>query len=119
MVKKPRSALRGFDTFWSAYPRKKNKGDAQRAWKTAKIEEMLLPRLIMAVEVAKRGKDWKKDGGQFIPYPGTWIRARGWEDEPDAVEAGPDHAAIAAREKATAQRLMNDSIARMSKGVRA
>ena len=26
-------------------------------------------------------KEWKKDGGKYIPHPATWLRARGWEDE--------------------------------------
>jgi len=24
--------------------------------------------------------DWRKDSGQFIPHPATWLNAKGWED---------------------------------------
>lgn len=71
-----------FDEFWAAYPKKKNKGDAEKAWKALKPKADLLKTILEAVEVAKRGDDWRKENGQFIPYPATWLRAKGWEDEP-------------------------------------
>ncbi len=37
--------------------------------------------MLIAIEKAKQTKDWQKDGGQYIPYPATWLNARGWEDE--------------------------------------
>ncbi len=70
----------GFAEFWSAYPKKKNKGDAEKAWKVVKPNADLLAKILKAVEVAKAGNDWRKDGGQFIPFPATWLRAKGWED---------------------------------------
>ena len=24
---------------------------------------------------------WKADGGRYIPYPGTWLATRRWDDE--------------------------------------
>jgi hypothetical protein len=37
--------------------------------------------MLLAIERAKTSKDWTKDGGQYIPYPATWLRAKGWEDD--------------------------------------
>jgi hypothetical protein len=31
--------------------------------------------------MATRSEDWTKEGGQYIPYPATWLNAKGWEDE--------------------------------------
>ena len=70
-----------FLTFWGAYPRKKKKGDAFKAWKALRVNNGLLGTMIDAIKAQKKTLDWKKDGGQFIPYPATWLRARGWEDE--------------------------------------
>ena len=70
----------GFAEFWAAYPKKKNKGDAEKAWKVVKPSADLLAKILKAVEVAKAGNDWRKDNGQFIPFPATWLRAKGWED---------------------------------------
>ncbi len=70
-----------FERFWTAYPKKRNKGDAWKAWRALKPGEELVTALLAAVERAKASVQWRKDEGQFIPYPASWLRARGWEDE--------------------------------------
>lgn len=77
-----RSGLNGaFQKFWDSYPRKKSKGDAEKAWIKIKPDEQLHDRILDALERAKTSADWQKDGGQFIPYPASWLNAKGWEDE--------------------------------------
>ena len=39
-----------------------------------------------ALETAKKSSDWTKDNGQYIPYPATWLRAKGWEDETEKTD---------------------------------
>jgi hypothetical protein len=70
-----------FERFWSVYPKKRNKGDALKAWRALKPSEELVTAILAAVERARESVQWRKDEGQFIPYPATWLRARGWEDE--------------------------------------
>ena len=70
-----------FDTFWSIYPKKRSKGAAEKAWAKIKPDEQLMEQIISALERAKTSADWQKDGGQFIPYPATWLNAKGWEDD--------------------------------------
>lgn len=82
-----------FDVFWQNYPKKRSKGDAERAWKKINPDESLLQKMLNALIIAKRSWDWQKDKGLFIPYPATWLRARGWEDEipkPKPYPAGAD-----------------------------
>lgn len=87
---KPSRALRSgldglngaFTAFWEAYPRKKSKGDAEKAWLKIRPDEQLASAILAAVERAKTSADWKREGGQFIPYPATWLNAKGWEDQP-------------------------------------
>lgn len=69
----------GFDEFWQAYPKKVAKGDAEKAWKKLKTD--LLPRILEALDQQKQSLAWRKDKGQFIPYPATWLNAKQWEDE--------------------------------------
>lgn len=76
----------GFEGFWKAYPKKRSKGQAEKAWRKADPAPALSSRIMAALETAKASPDWKKDGGQFIPYPASWLNARGWEDELDAPE---------------------------------
>lgn len=79
----------GFEVFWSAYPKKKAKGDAQRAWSKLKPNADLTDSILKAIEAQKVSEDWMKDGGKFIPYPATWLNGRRWEDEShETVSAG-------------------------------
>lgn len=76
----------GFKTFWDAYPKKKSKGDAEKAFKAINPDDQLLGAIIAAVKKQLLSRDWQKDGGQFIPYPASWLRAKGWEDEDVSVQ---------------------------------
>jgi hypothetical protein len=71
----------GFDRFWTDWPRKRKKGDALKAWKALAPDEALTERILAAVARARASPDWRREGGRFIPYPATWLRALGWEDE--------------------------------------
>lgn len=68
-----------FERFWAAYPKKRNKETARKAFK--KLKGVSIETLLEAIEKQKRSQDWLKDGGQFIPYPATWLNAGGWENE--------------------------------------
>lgn len=70
-----------FSRFWSVYPKKKSKQSALRAWKKIKPSEELTQKIISAVQKQKQWPEWQKDGGQYIPYPATWLNSGGWEDE--------------------------------------
>lgn len=79
--------LKLFDVFWSKYPKKKSKGQAETAWKKIKITDDLFKKIVESVELAKETPEWTKDNGQYIPYPATWLNAKGWEDEITRKEA--------------------------------
>jgi hypothetical protein len=70
-----------FDKFWTEYPRKVAKGDAENAWAKINPSEHLTGEILSAVQRAKTSTDWLKDSGQYIPYPATWLNRKGWEDE--------------------------------------
>ena len=70
-----------FARFWSIYPKKKSKGQAEKAWKKINPDEQLVELIGSKIEQAKTSDDWLKDNGRFIPYPATWLNAKGWEDE--------------------------------------
>lgn len=70
----------GFASFWSAFPNKKAKQDAFKAWSKLKPCDALQASILKAVEIQRQGDDWRKEGGRFIPHPATWINGRRWED---------------------------------------
>ncbi len=70
-----------FDDFWSAYPKKKSKGQALTTWDKLKPNQQTIKKMITAIGVMKTKASWTKDNGQFIPYPSSWLNDMGWEDE--------------------------------------
>lgn len=67
-----------FDEFWKAFPKKKDKGHAEKAF--AKVSEEDREKILSAIERQKKSEQWKRDGGKFIPYPATWLNGKRWED---------------------------------------
>lgn len=83
------SAPLDFDRFWKAYPLKKAKQAALKAWKKINPDKQLAETIISAVEKQKRWEDWIRDNGQYIPHPATWLNQGRWEDE-ERRKAKPD-----------------------------
>lgn len=69
-----------FETFWGAYPKKVGKGYAFQSWKRMLSPKPTLEEIIQSVDSHKKSLQWKKDGGQYIPNPSTWLNQRRWED---------------------------------------
>jgi len=75
---KPKSR---FDDWWEAWPKKVDKANAAKKWKTNKCDDMA-DALIADVEIRKaRHWDWIKDEGKYIPNPTTYINGKRWQDE--------------------------------------
>lgn len=70
----------GFAEFYALYPRKVKPKDAEKAWNSIKPNAELRATIARAVEAQKQTPQWQKDGGQFIPYPATWLRAEEWKN---------------------------------------
>ena len=74
-----------FNIFYKAYPKKKDKTKAFNAFKKLKPDQALLDKILTSLEWQKQQDDWKKDGGQYVPYPATYLNGRRWEDERETV----------------------------------
>lgn len=73
--------LSDFDWFWDAYPKKKCKLDAQKAWQQTRHDRPPIEEVIAALDQQANSDDWYRDGGAYIPYPATWLRRGQWADE--------------------------------------
>lgn len=69
-----------FEKFWQAYPKKVGKGAAEKAWTKARINGEF-DSVIASLEAQKTSEQWRKDGGQFVPNPATWLNEKRWLDE--------------------------------------
>lgn len=70
-----------FETFWARYPKRKAKADARKAWQQMNGDKHL-DAILAALEWQTREEDWLKNGGQYVPYPASYLRGERWEDEP-------------------------------------
>jgi hypothetical protein len=70
--------INGFDKFWEAYPNKKDKQKAIKAW--VKHQPNIVD-VLKAIVIQKNSEQWKKNNGQYIPLPTTWLNGARWEDE--------------------------------------
>ena len=79
--RKKSADMDGFTLFWQEYPRKAAKAAAMKAWQKLNPSPELVERIIAHVIDHKRSPDWIKDGGQFVPYPATFLNGQRWEDD--------------------------------------
>lgn len=73
-----------FDSFWSAWPLKKGKQPAKKAFEKAIKSGATLEEILKGVEQYKReigpAPDWSK-----VKWPQGWLTDKRWEDEPTAL----------------------------------
>ena len=77
----------GFEEFWKAYPKKVGKENASRSWDRTKKDRPNLEALLLKIADQKQSEQWRRDAGQYIPNPATWLNQHRWKDE--GVEALP------------------------------
>lgn len=70
-----------FAQFWEAYPKRKDKAKALKAWYKLKPDQLLVSKILDALSRQAASPDWARNNGQFIPLPTTWLNGRRWEDE--------------------------------------
>lgn len=75
-----RSSAR-FAEFWQAYPNKRGKADAEKAWRRKGLDGIADRILADVAARVVRDRQWL-DG--FIPHGSTYVNAEGWQD---AIEA--------------------------------
>ena len=69
-----------FDQFWTAFPKKKAKDAALRAWTKRNPNAELLAVMLRAIGRQQSSPDWQRDSGRFIPFPATWLNGARWLD---------------------------------------
>jgi hypothetical protein len=72
--------------FWSLYPRRVSKGQAQRALAAA-LKKTDINTILAALE--RQLPDLNRREKKYIPYPSTWLNGERWED--DVTVAPTEH----------------------------
>ena len=78
-----------FEEFWNLYPsggRKAARKQCLEKWKREGLDEVA-DKVIEGLIRWLYSKDWRKDNGQYIPAPLTWLNQQRWEAQP-AISTG-------------------------------
>jgi len=73
-----------FSRFWQAYPKKKAKDAARKAFAKRAPNEALLATMLAAIADQKRADSWTREKGRYIPHPATWLNGGCWDDHIDS-----------------------------------
>lgn len=77
-----------FPDWWAAYPRKVAKGQAERAYRTARKNGASQADLLEGIRAHAAAWARRKTETQFMPYPATWLNGKRWQDDPAAIAVG-------------------------------
>jgi hypothetical protein len=80
--------LKCFERFWKEYPKKVGKKKAREKFLKLSLDEERFKEIMEALRTQKESPQWKRDGGQYIPHPATWLQEERWEDEHMIVSQG-------------------------------
>lgn len=104
-----------WELFWSLYPRRVAKKDAEKAWSRMKEAE----RFDAIVALVDWRRVWVSRGEmEFVPYPATWLNGERWTDElpQDCSPRHASHAPAKPREEVERGEMpqaVRDAIARL------
>jgi len=76
-----------FESWWKVYPKKRNKPGAWKAWKANLTNLASIERMLHNLDIQSKSWDWTQEGGQYIPYPASYLNAHGWNDNLQASPA--------------------------------
>lgn len=77
---------REFARWYELYPRKRSKGQALKAYRTAR-KKVSAQTLLDAITA--QAETLTARGAEFVPYPATWLNGERWADEEPQQEQAP------------------------------
>lgn len=77
----------GFEEFWNSYPKKVGKEAARKSWEKYK-SNFTLDAVLLALDWQIESDQWRRNDGQFIPNPATYLNQGRWQDQ-QPVETTP------------------------------
>ena len=75
------SGEKRFEEFWREYPKKTGKAEARKAFFEIDPDDTLFKKMTDAIKAQKSQRQWKSEGGRYIPAPALWLSREQWEDE--------------------------------------
>ena len=78
-----------FAGLWRVYPRKVAKQSAIRAWDKLQPDDETIALMGRALLRQIGSEAWRRDDGQYIPHPATWLNQARWTDEISGIQEPP------------------------------
>lgn len=78
-----------FDQWWTHYPKKVDKGQARRAFKSA-LKKTTLEKLIAGAQGYAAWCQRTNTERRFIKNPSTWLNAEAWDNDDELTPARPE-----------------------------
>lgn len=77
---------KGFADFWESYPRKVNKAETSKIWRSQALAGKAA---VIAAHLSfiTKTQGWTDEGGRFVPHPSTYLRRQQYLDEQTEKDA--------------------------------
>ena len=73
--------VKWFESFWELYPKKVQKKDTHNKFMKKVTDINTFNSIMKDIESRLDSTEWKKEKGQFIPHPTTYLNQERWNDE--------------------------------------
>lgn len=70
-----------FEIFYKAYPKKRGRKDALKAFLKLNPDDAGFAEMMRALEAWKKTDEWQKERGKYVCQPATWLNGERWKDE--------------------------------------
>jgi hypothetical protein len=77
----PTALRERFERFWDVYPKKVAKDAAWVEFQKRNPGDDLTDEMITVIQQQRASEQWRKENGQYIPNPRTWLHQGRWQDE--------------------------------------
>jgi hypothetical protein len=78
-----------FQRWYSGYPNKVARGDAEKAWLKISPSEEQVDEMVAALEWQIPANNWTPTNRKYIPHPATYLNRKQWTDDPVAPVVDP------------------------------
>lgn len=75
-----------FEQFWSKYPKKVNRDKALKEFLRVPDVNTIFPDIMRALEIQIKSKQWREEGGRYIPDPDNYLKKEGWNNVIDNTQ---------------------------------
>lgn len=75
-----------FEQFWSKYPKKVNRDKALKEFMKIPDVNTIFPDIMRALEIQINSKQWREEGGRYIPSPENYLKKEGWNNVIDNTQ---------------------------------